>query len=385
MLVLAFAIISCNKKETKENVAGSIKITFNTANLLYEDVFKKTLIIPLETNSNCLISKISQMKIYKNKIFILDINLNALLVFNMEGRFLNRIGSVGKGPGEYIRPRYFFISEKDGLVKVFDAPMKKLICFDIEGKYNKDITVDKYLSNVGETNSGYWGYCADRINDGINSKQQRTLKFFIFDSEGQLKGHISGRENIDNINLSNAYILNDMGESVSFVEPFSPDIYYLKNGEISVKYKIDYSGFSPPQSVLSKVGNMKAPISKMGMEFLNTITYEYASFFINFLENENWILLSTPFKTRTIIYNKIEKKSTEFSNIFWSNKERKPYFYPCCIEDDNLICYAGYDDIKRELSINNQISIGRKKKLESLVAEMKNNDNPVVLICTMND
>jgi len=379
--ILIFVFISCGENKTSENFAENIKINFKTNNLSYGDVFKETLAIPLETNKNCLISEISQMKIFEDKIFILDWKLNSLLVFNMKGKFLNKIGTVGRGPGEYIRPRYFYISKNDSLVKVFDAPMKKLICFDVYGKHIKDIILDKYLDGVGETSSGYWGYCGGSGNKGVDLKQQKNLKFFIFDSEGHVENYIKGIENIDNINLSNAYILNDLGESVSFVEPFSPDIYNLKDGKVSVKYKIDYSGFFPSKEILSKIKNLKRPFNKREKEFINSLLFGYPSFFICFLENDKWLLLFTSFKTRTIIYNKVEKKSIEFSNIIWSNKERKPYFYPCCIKDNSLIYYAGYEDIKRELEMNDQLSISRRQNLESLLSEMKNDDNPIIFKC----
>ncbi|MEN6456629.1 MAG: 6-bladed beta-propeller [Prolixibacteraceae bacterium] len=382
-LILAFIFISCGRNETRENTEGNIKINFKENKLIYEDIFENTLFIPLETNTSCLITKIDQMRLFDNKIFILDFNLNSLLVFNMDGKFLNKIGNVGRGPGEYIRPRYFYINN-EGTVKLFDAPMKKLISFDTEGRYIKEIKLNRYLTGIGETRSEYWGYCADKKNDRINSEQQKKLKFFIFDSEGKEKKHILGNKNIDNVNLSNTYILNDLGESVSFVEPFTPDIYSLKNGEVSVKYKIDYSGFFPSERILSAIENMKAPVNKNGMQLLNTITYDYASFFVHFFENEKWIVLFTPFKTRTIVYNKVKKRLTESSNIFWSDKERKPYFYPCCLDGDNLICSAGFEDIKRELEINDQVSFERKKKLESLLSKMKNKDNPVIFICAMN-
>ncbi|GHT23632.1 hypothetical protein FACS189430_07210 [Bacteroidia bacterium] len=58
-------------------------------------------IVPLETNDDCLISKIDKIEIRNNSIYILDLLAKSVFSFDMNGKYTGKIYALGHGPGEY--------------------------------------------------------------------------------------------------------------------------------------------------------------------------------------------------------------------------------------------------------------------------------------------
>jgi len=75
---------------------------FATSSLEYIDSVSKVEYIKLETNENGLLSSVSKLLVGRGKIVILDDRFSQVLVFDDSGKFVNQIGSIGRGPGEFL-------------------------------------------------------------------------------------------------------------------------------------------------------------------------------------------------------------------------------------------------------------------------------------------
>ena len=71
--------------------------------------FEVTDVIRLETARNSVINGITELIVKDSFIYIHDQKQNAILQFGLSGKFLKRIGSNGKGPGQYLEVRDFDI------------------------------------------------------------------------------------------------------------------------------------------------------------------------------------------------------------------------------------------------------------------------------------
>jgi len=162
--ILSFLIISCTpSKKRDSNLSYSIRNT-NKNNKLYtfdidnseletiylSKLFKRVNTIILETNQNALIGAINSMQVYKDSIFILDkVGANGVFLFNNEGRFLQRIGNIGQGPGEYTTPSDFTLDIKNKYIYILDSRTQKILKYSFEnGNYIKTIKLksDKTMS-----------------------------------------------------------------------------------------------------------------------------------------------------------------------------------------------------------------------------------------------
>lgn len=138
---LLFFFTMCNFSDRNTISKTSINTNLIEINLeeqdyentvFYTDLFESIKIIPLETNSNCLIGQISEIEIYNDTIYILDKNIaKALFMFDKNGNFIKKIGSLGKGPGEYISPKSFTIDNITRQIKILDE--YKVLLFSFVG------------------------------------------------------------------------------------------------------------------------------------------------------------------------------------------------------------------------------------------------------------
>ena len=105
-IVLVFVVLFFNcsdrkKSETSLKTYYIEKAIDNEKDIFLDEISKKITIVPLETSDDVLIDKILYMGLHKDLLYIFDNNMNCF-VFDLNGKFLYKVGSKGQGPGEYV-------------------------------------------------------------------------------------------------------------------------------------------------------------------------------------------------------------------------------------------------------------------------------------------
>lgn len=72
---------------------------------------------------------------HAGQIYVLDMQVPALRVYDMEGSHLRDIGGKGEGPGEYTRPRSIAVNHLDGTVYLRDGTQGRLNLYTPEGEF----------------------------------------------------------------------------------------------------------------------------------------------------------------------------------------------------------------------------------------------------------
>ena len=89
--------------------------------------------IHLKEQEEAYIGTILQMRIDKNRIYLMDKSHKQVLVFSLEGEFVRAFGRSGQGPGEF---RYLYTMDvKDNLVACFDQGNLRMTLFDTSGVF----------------------------------------------------------------------------------------------------------------------------------------------------------------------------------------------------------------------------------------------------------
>jgi hypothetical protein len=111
--------------------------------LLLSSIFNSFEIIPLETSMNCMIGMVNQLEIDKDTIYVLDSMVGkGLYKFDGNGGFIRKIGSVGKGPGEYLFPASFAITGGENKqILILDNHQNKIIVYSMFGDFIRDINI----------------------------------------------------------------------------------------------------------------------------------------------------------------------------------------------------------------------------------------------------
>lgn len=206
LIILSFLILisSCAKNNQKsQSIEDESLYTISAENnssktTKYDSFINNLKFLKLETNTDCLIGEeIKNVKIEKDRIFILDNNTN-LFVFDLNGNFLHKIGRRGDGPGEVQSISNFCLNKELEEIILFDIAKNTLLLFDYDGKFirstkfnerlditnfevinNKELLVEflntKY-NDVPDSNRRY-NYGIVNIED--NSIKSRFIPFLV--------------------------------------------------------------------------------------------------------------------------------------------------------------------------------------------------------------
>ncbi len=90
--------------------------------MLTTEIAENLHFVKLETNSECLFSKIDKVFFVEDKFFIFDRSIaKNIFVFDKNGKFLNKITKIGEGPNEIKNPKSFIVDEQSKNVIVFNG------------------------------------------------------------------------------------------------------------------------------------------------------------------------------------------------------------------------------------------------------------------------
>lgn len=140
-------LVSCssntnNVSRNKDIIVLNIDKLSSDNKLLYSKVFNSYKIIPLETKESCLIGQIDQIHIANDELYILDSrSAKSLFVFTKTGKYIRKIGKLGRGPGEYISPGTFKINDKRKEIYILDRAYQVIYRYDYTGRYLGNIKV----------------------------------------------------------------------------------------------------------------------------------------------------------------------------------------------------------------------------------------------------
>ena len=100
-LFITVALFSGCREKSSEILTFSIDVSTDSQVYLSE-IAEKVDVVKLETTENSLVNTIRSVEILNNHYIINHGTLVELLMFDLNGQFVKRIGRIGRGPGEYL-------------------------------------------------------------------------------------------------------------------------------------------------------------------------------------------------------------------------------------------------------------------------------------------
>lgn len=227
IILYLILLSSCiEHKEEKNKLNGNEPIVeLNISNIFfnknsdYSSIIDSIEVIKLETNANSLIGSIRKIEFQNEKFYVSD-DSQVLLIFDNNGHYCNKLNKRGKGPGEYLEMRDFFI-DKDGSIKVLSY--NTILTYDLNLKFieqkaihvtsttGREINPVNFLPNCDFTflYTGSFGlrnlksgkdnalYCIDNKNKIVN-------EYFPIFSKSTM-GHQNFYRSNDLVNFTNTY------------------------------------------------------------------------------------------------------------------------------------------------------------------------------------
>jgi hypothetical protein len=309
ILFLWVLLTSCNPKPKEYEI-----IDFRFDRALNESIKNNVIsyrIVPLETAEDCYFATSSKIRISGTKIFILDNLLDKryqILIFNLQGEFISKINSQGRGPKEYVSINDFDVDPNKAIISILDPALKKLINYDFYSNFIDERPLNIYAKEL---------IYSTKVED--NFIVFSTLMSFPI-------GNLSYDINVYNINntflyssipfkkpvgivLGNNIHLFSNNDGVSYIKVNSNEVYEVGSKQTRLKYLLKFSYAILPNEEIENVF-MK------GKNILNKYIYS-----IHYFETSNMVL--TQFMNNRKPFMGLYNKSNHRSIVFNDEKDPK--------------------------------------------------------------
>lgn len=184
---LILCLFSCHQKQEtrieKDYAVEEItinpdeKVVYTDCSFLIDTTYIEC--IPLETNDECLIAEAFRINLRDNKIFVFDRQSAAVFIFNRDGSYHAKVQNIGNGPGEY-PPIVNDMVITDKYVAVLVPNIKKIMFYDFDGHYVKDISIDNRWAFSLFTFDDEKFYLVNAFDGGTGEK----FNFFTVNADG---------------------------------------------------------------------------------------------------------------------------------------------------------------------------------------------------------
>lgn len=127
-IFIAF-MLSCNEPVKYRSLDFKAK-----NNIKASDFYKNISFIQLETNENCLIHDPTELKVCRDKIFVVDrfAKTPNVFVFSLAGKFIGRVSKRGGGPGEFFLPANIICNVENNRLYLTDLMKNELMAYDLD-------------------------------------------------------------------------------------------------------------------------------------------------------------------------------------------------------------------------------------------------------------
>lgn len=244
LITLLLFLFSCSTEN--ENNASCKKLLFSNNHFALCDSIDFKF-IPLQTTNECLIGSISDIKIANNKIFVGDIHKsNAIFVFDMNGKFITKVGNKGNAPNQYLNLFGFDIDKERQIIVLDDRQKKRLLYYDLDSfefKYAQKIDFDfANFQLLKDENIGFFNYKGFENESNrnksyllITNSTGKAIKTF-YDCTFSTSETLSNTPNRIYTLRKNAYVFHHL----------FPYIYKIEDNGIVPIYELNFDTFKFP-------------------------------------------------------------------------------------------------------------------------------------------
>lgn len=322
--------------------------------------------VPLETTDDCLMNNEFYIMQYTGE----DIITSGIFHFDKNGKFLNKIGSKGQGPEEYLQDLFAFGDCQYKLLYVQN--WTTLTCYGFDGTFVRSIpTPQLNMGAAGLFDENHILYS----NDIYYADKANPIQLYMVDSQNgktvsKWRGHLEENKKYGMILTSRDFMYNY--DNSLFYKPALENVIFkiLSPKKRQLVYKFDCSGKDIDVSA-DEVDPKKR------FQFLSVYWAK---------ETAQYLFVNYGMKniSRLGIYDK-EKKT--FTNVTIKDNLAGGYdIHSAWTSDDNhllMVYYAGGLLQDKEKRYSTGLLPERKKELDELLKNIKEDDNPVVILVTL--
>jgi len=222
------------------------------------------------------INKVNKVEYYKEEYFVLDKGKSNVLVFNLDGEFVRKIGKRGNGPGEYKNVSDFIINKAQNTIILLSSNNLGYFVYSTNGDFMKKKRFsDFYPKRIGlindETYVFYTGYASDYNKDLIYTNLDGKIVAKKFDYP----------EDIDKMAFDFSGGVKSVGNKTFYTQVASSKIYELDKGlNAHLKYQVKFKNKTWSEAEKFELFKFSRELRKMDLTYLGTSYFENESIFL---------------------------------------------------------------------------------------------------------
>lgn len=326
---LVSGLVACShlpKKENQENIFIDPTIQVSCS-----DLFRDYQYVALETTNDNLIGKIDKIQIdsTNNRIYIMEREQASVLIFNMNGKFVNKIQRIGRAPEEYPSLEDFIVYKS----KIYGLTRSgKINCYSENGNFLRSYKLDSWYNNFVILNDSLMYLYSENSNN-------KNFNFILYDykNDAYLKAFDPFPKNQSFLFRGTPF--NHVDDSLLITKPFDLTVYSLDENNMIPRYSFS---FKTSDQIPDNYENMDMEILNRdlrGKTLVKRLDY------ITKIRNTIWIVYEIfypglGYRSHISSYNLKSKTLKTFRSGDDINPQF-PYIYnPLSFYKDQLITYA---------------------------------------------
>jgi hypothetical protein len=405
LMIALFSVLvcSCNNKPNEKQKSSSPNDLNGFFVINYEDAVqsKKTVklsqlaydveYVQLETNKDCMVDLRYFPKYFFTDDYIFVSNRDHILKFSREGKFIKKIGSPGRGPGEIDLIRTMSIIPDKNLIVVQKNSARELLFFSFEGELIKTVGYLAYFTNIKVMNDeNYIAY-----NEGNEGNEKFT--FLVTNENKDTLSFVNNYTTWVKTSRATVSLMSREFEAFHlfhnryfFKARYNDTVYTIENNKIRPVYFVNLGKYKLPDELRLERINQVSP-EKME-EYYKIARNCYSA---EVIEVINRVFLGTysfsKMISKYVLFDKVSLKgdllineegnSTGIVNDWDGGSD----FWPAgCVTDNQVFMPINIIDLQKKFTkeIQNQKSVKfpeKQKELEK-ISQSDVMSNPVIMI-----
>lgn len=342
--------------------------------------------IKLETADDALLSLVGRVKVVEDQIFLSDVDyFEYVYQFDINGKFVNRIGKIGQGPGEYKKASGFTVDKNTVYLPIMSCDY--VYAYDRQGSYKRKIDGTVFTRSIG---------CQDNFLVLVRSTvcyNQDIFSFIIFDKNGKLIYRHKPEVDKDLVNKDRWSLsyqsppITQTNDRILLFEAVDNYLYSIKGQHHKPEYKVNMGKYQMPlEYILGNIRSKKEVFSYFSLfgifETSDDILFRFThgeNFFESYIARYNKQSKKVDFwkqpeylgeKENDVLYNDIDGGP---SYVIRNNMDDPNYLY--------VVIYPHMAEMYLEKWRDKTVKYPEKRaELCKLLSQMQEEDNPILVL-----
>ncbi len=376
IIILITCLLGCQHK-SMNTTCINFDFTQRMKDIHSIDLIKNYKLIPLETRDSVIIGKIDKAILYKDQIYIATFHRDqAVYIFNLQGKFLHKINTIGRGPEEYLQLSDIFIDENNQTLNLLSRIDAKLLTYDINNlNIIKSSPLPKAFYKMISLKDRYLGHSGNYTQDKDEPYNlwDMDLDFRIINKAIVIDPRWESK-------MANIRPLSTYQDTIFYITPTDFNIYQYDGKKVSISHSVNFGKYQLPSEQISYDEYKKYCLSPYYITAIR-IFQETPNYYLY------WVVESG--QDRLCVYNKKNQESTICELTPYSGKYFISFGDIIDITQKHIITSVEASEMNEYLKGYNEYVNFEKEYPEQIhrmrkeLPDIKEDDNPCIVVYSL--